>query len=136
MLHTAYFCAYVCALVKPKRTSPAFKDVTDLSQQQGHVTELRLPGLAEHLQVLLGDLTGWVEGQGLGCGDDLRKSKNGKESLSDRGKSVGKTRLEAADKNNSTLLMSRHRQVRSKIPNRKYIYTITTTTTNKNDTAE
>lgn len=55
------------------RTSPAFKDVVDLSQQQGHVAELRLPGLAEHLQVLLGDLTGRVEGQRLGCWDDLSR---------------------------------------------------------------
>lgn len=61
-------------LKKKKRTSPAFKDVVDLSQQQGHVAELRLPGLAEHLQVLLGDLTGRVEGQRLGCRDDLSKS--------------------------------------------------------------
>lgn len=56
---------------KQKRISPAFKDVVDLPQQQGHVTELRLPGLAEHLQVLLRNLTGRVEGQRLGCRHDL-----------------------------------------------------------------
>lgn len=71
--------SHACALAKQqqqqqKRTSLAFKDIIDLSQQQGHVTELRLPGLAEHLQVLFGDLAGWVEGQRLGCWDDLRKS--------------------------------------------------------------
>ncbi len=58
-------------LTEVRHTSPAFKDVIDLSQQQGHVAELRLPGLAEHLQVLLGDLTGRVEGERLGCRDDL-----------------------------------------------------------------
>lgn len=54
-----------------KHTSPAFKDIIDLSEQQSHVTELRLPGLTENLQVLLRYLTGRVEGQRLGCWDDL-----------------------------------------------------------------
>lgn len=57
-----------------RRTSLAFEDVVDLPQQQGHVAELRLPRLAEHVQVLLGDLTGRVEGEGLDRGDDLRKN--------------------------------------------------------------
>ena len=61
-------------LSEVNRTSPAFKDVIDLSQQQGHVAELGLPGLTEHLQVLLGDFTGRVEGECLGCRDDLRMS--------------------------------------------------------------
>lgn len=65
-------CARDRLLTGVKRTSPAFKDVVDLSQQQGHVAELRLPGLAEHIQVLLRDLTRWVEGECLGCRDDLR----------------------------------------------------------------
>lgn len=56
-----------------RRTSLAFEDVVDLPQQQGHVAELRLPRLAEHVQVLLGDLAGRVEGQGLHRRDDLRK---------------------------------------------------------------
>lgn len=58
-------------ITEEKRTSPAFKDVVDLPQQQGHVTKLRLPGLTEHLQVLLCDLTGRVEGQRLGSRHDL-----------------------------------------------------------------
>lgn len=57
-----------------KHTSPAFKDVIDLSQQQGHVTELRLPGLAENIQVLLSNLTGRMESKCLDCRDDLSKS--------------------------------------------------------------
>lgn len=71
---------HMCPSVRPhaqiqqKRTSPAFKDVIDLPQQQSHVAELRLPGLAEHLQVLLGDLTGRVEGQRLRRRDDLDHS--------------------------------------------------------------
>lgn len=60
-------------LTGQKHTSSTLEDVVDLSQQQGHVTELRLPGLAEHLQVLLGDLTGRVEGQRLSRRDDLCK---------------------------------------------------------------
>lgn len=65
-------CAHEHLLTEVKRTSPAFKDVIDLSQQQGHVAQLRLPGLAEHIQVLLSDLTRRVEGECLGCRDDLR----------------------------------------------------------------
>lgn len=57
-----------------KHTPPAFKDVIDLSQQQGHVTELRLPGLAENIQVLPSDLTGRVESKCLDCRGDLSKS--------------------------------------------------------------
>lgn len=62
-----------------RRTSLAFEDVVDLPQQQGHVAELRLPRLAEHVQVLLGDLAGRVEGQGLDRRDDLRR--NAKERI-------------------------------------------------------
>lgn len=47
-------------------TSAALEHVVDLSKQHGHVAQLRLPGLAEHLQVLFGYLAGGVESQGLG----------------------------------------------------------------------
>lgn len=66
-------------LIEVKRTSPAFKDVIDLSQQQGHVAELWLPGLAEHIQVLLRNLTRWVEGKRLGCRGDLSESVKKRE---------------------------------------------------------
>lgn len=59
------------------RTSLAFEDVVDLPQQQRHVAQLRLPRLAEDVQVLLGDLAGWVEGEGLDRRDDLRGNASG-----------------------------------------------------------
>lgn len=58
-------------------TSAAVKHVTDLSEQEGHVAQLGLPGLTEDVQVLFGYLAGGVEGQGLSSRDDLSMRRRG-----------------------------------------------------------
>lgn len=63
------FLDYICfrnlifLFVHSILTSSSFKHVIDFSQQHRHVTQLRLPGLTEHLQIFFCNLARWMQCQ-------------------------------------------------------------------------